>query len=376
MAGPEHSAIPNPLGTRFQLQSGERQVTPNLSEIRRDHRARYEFAVDAIRQIAGSQPGFGADVFCGVGYGSQLLATELGCPVLGIDGSGEAIEYANRHYATSLTLYSHKIFPFALPAQSLDFIAAFESIEHVADDRRFSAMLTASLRPAGILILSTPNQRRNALEQNPNAFHVRHYDPLDVVNMIQGLRDGMVLRMEKHQNVYRMAAGLISGVLPPEEQGVCDGADGQFSIFVFQKSSGPATSYPGSPSLIKPIYANFADRILLAGVAVSKDTLLLKLSLKAPVDANLRLLLHGYSRDASGAEVFHNWDRAINPPLLSWQVGDSMVLSFSLPQEPLASVHRMEIGFFDEFDTANGWPPLRLTSGEPVFSFDPRSFTL
>ena len=75
------------------LHSGERQVTPNISEIRRDHVARYEWALTQIPE--GSRV---VDFACGIGYGCQILA-EAGHITHGFDIDAESIEYAKQNYS-------------------------------------------------------------------------------------------------------------------------------------------------------------------------------------------------------------------------------------------------------------------------------------
>lgn len=67
------------------LRNGERQVAPDVSGIRRDHVARYEFV--AGRLVPGSRV---LDLACGVGYGAHILA-KAGHKVIAVDASPEAI---------------------------------------------------------------------------------------------------------------------------------------------------------------------------------------------------------------------------------------------------------------------------------------------
>lgn len=163
----------------WTLRSGERQVAPRAAEIRADHRARYEWAASLIPEGAIC----GLDAFCGVGYGTELLAQRVQGFVVGVDGSPDAIAYAEAHYASARAIYSCKQWPFGVPRNVFDFVACFESAEHVEDGRALLAALTQSLKPGGILFLSTPNETRMPRAAFKNDFHVRHYTREEILSM-------------------------------------------------------------------------------------------------------------------------------------------------------------------------------------------------
>ena len=162
------------------LLSGERQVTPNMNEIRADHSARYEWAA---RQLSGARV---IDLCCGIGYGSKLLA-EAGCTVNGYDIDEGAIAYARRHYAHERVTYhvadlGAGIFAFA---ESADAAVCFEGIEHIADPRKI-LMDAAAIAP--VLLCSVPDEDGFPYRQ-PNgdtvAFHHRHYTVWEFVDLLR-----------------------------------------------------------------------------------------------------------------------------------------------------------------------------------------------
>ncbi len=152
----------------MSLNSGERQTSGLYASIRLDHRARYEWA-DA-RLPADT---FGLDVFCGNGYGTQLLSHCRN--VLGIDGSVEAIAFAGQHYSTPRNFFASKYWPFSLPRGTFDFIVSLESIERVPDPERFFGQLCEALKPKGQLIFSVPNQACLPFDAKVHVFHKRHF---------------------------------------------------------------------------------------------------------------------------------------------------------------------------------------------------------
>ena len=101
----------------FSLNSGERQIAQSLEGIRKDHLWRYELVADFLANQFGAIRTNGADIFCGNGYGSHLVAKRLqNTQILAIDASKEAIDLANRHYKVDKKIhFANKFFPFAPP---------------------------------------------------------------------------------------------------------------------------------------------------------------------------------------------------------------------------------------------------------------------
>lgn len=149
------------------LLNGERQVAPDLSGIRRDHLARYEFAV---KVLGDSQRVI--DLACGVGYGSKILA-DAGHAVVGIDRESEAVAYAKQHYTTSGATFrcadASDISGYV--ADSFDAAVCFETIEHIENP---VPMLRDLCKSAPMLIASVPNE---AVFPHGGRikFHYRHY---------------------------------------------------------------------------------------------------------------------------------------------------------------------------------------------------------
>lgn len=161
--------------------SGERQVAQSYKDIRADHRFRYEWA-DAIIPARGH----GLDAFCGNGYGAELLSRTRS--VLGLDGSKEAITFANEHFKTPRTLYAHAYWPFELPHEAYDFVVSLESVEHVADGVAFFDALVKSIKPGGYLIFSTPNEDLLPHVSTGNHFHFRHYTLAETLQLARNAK--------------------------------------------------------------------------------------------------------------------------------------------------------------------------------------------
>lgn len=159
------------------LRNGERQVAPDVTGIRRDHVARYEFV--ASRLAPGSRV---LDLACGVGYGSQILA-KAGHTVTAVDASPEAIAYAMEHYAhPNVTFVCATAEGFApREADRFDAVVSFETIEHLADPAPFLSRWAAK---AKAIYASVPNEtvfpHRGRIK-----FHFRHYTKSQFASLLK-----------------------------------------------------------------------------------------------------------------------------------------------------------------------------------------------
>lgn len=148
------------------LQSGERQVAPNLSGIRRDHTARYEWAARVLP--ANSRV---IDIACGVGYGAYILA-QAGHTVYAVDNDAEALAYAGQHYAhPNVTRAQGDANELSIPAgMAFDAAVSFETIEHLQNPLPLLRKLRAH---APHLLASVPNE--DHFPYKNYKFHFRHY---------------------------------------------------------------------------------------------------------------------------------------------------------------------------------------------------------
>lgn len=170
---------------RFSLNTGERQVGTKLEEIRRDHVARYEKSAEILHEMFDSTENlFGGDIFCGNGYGSQVITNKNNCFMLGFDASQDAINLANNHYANEKMFFVEKKFPFFLPENVFDFVISFETIEHLEQDKELVTQFSKSLKKDGLLFLSAPNEEICSFEKNNYEFHIKHYTFNDMVDLL------------------------------------------------------------------------------------------------------------------------------------------------------------------------------------------------
>ena len=210
----------------FSLHSGERQTATDYAAIRADHRYRYEWADRRI-----PKGGFGADVFCGNGYGTSLLAITRN--VLAIDGSPDAIQQATEHYRSPRSFFTAACYPFDLPEATFDFVVSLESVEHVEDDTGFLKLLTDSLKPGGLLIFSTPCEDLLPLKATGNHFHFRHYRLEETLRLASS---GPLELIEwAGQDTYQLIDGRLGPILPDDLMVLKPGQAGQFVIALCRK---------------------------------------------------------------------------------------------------------------------------------------------
>lgn len=170
----------------YSLKSGERYTSLDLNLIGGDHLWRYQYV--ATRMAGQERSLFGADIFCGAGYGAMLMSQQLNATILAIDGSAEAIDTANQKLHAPNVIFAAKLFPFELPEAAFDFIASLESMEHVKDFDTFFWMVAKALKPGGRLFISAPNE--NVMPYQGYIWHYKHFRPEEV----QALADKYGLR--------------------------------------------------------------------------------------------------------------------------------------------------------------------------------------
>ena len=163
------STIPTSAQLTF---TGERFLPDVRGPIWYEHWHRYV----AVEPIAKGRRVL--DAACGEGYGSFFLAGGGARSVVGIDVSPDAVRHARARYTEpNLTFVAGSVTALPLAAQSVDLVVSFETIEHLAEQRRMLSEFRRVLTPAGALIISSPNgpvyNEGGGVE---NHYHVRELD--------------------------------------------------------------------------------------------------------------------------------------------------------------------------------------------------------
>jgi SAM-dependent methyltransferase len=157
-----------PPGVPPLALTGERTLpdVPDENYWFRRHLAVYEWIAERSRGLRV------ADLACGEGYGSHVLAREA-AEVVGIDANPEAHEHARLRYRRpNLRFERGLVEDFAGPCDAVVFL---QTIEHVADA---DALLRRIAGAAPVAYVSTPNRLTLAppgADKSDNPWHVREY---------------------------------------------------------------------------------------------------------------------------------------------------------------------------------------------------------
>ena len=197
--------------------SGRFPAYPKRSYWFRRHEAAYltlrPFAAGAVVLEAG----------CGEGYGGALLAATANT-VIAVDTDQQAAAHAAGSYQT-VDVVRADLHRLPLADGSVEVVSCMQVVEHLKDQEGFLAECARVLRPAGVLLLTTPNRLTFSPGQETplNPFHTRELAPAElrelveehfVVDRLLGLRHGQRVRRWERSHGSLMAAQLAA---PPDQ---------------------------------------------------------------------------------------------------------------------------------------------------------------
>jgi ubiquinone/menaquinone biosynthesis C-methylase UbiE len=150
-----------------------------------EHLARYRFAAQFV---AGKEV---ADIACGTGYGSLILARAGAKSVHGMDLSPEAVEYCNEQKGApnvSFTTANAQDL-LGIPDSTFDVVVSFETIEHLPSMEAYLDEMSRILRPGGSFLVSTPDRRIGSVlywlfRRPQNHFHVRELSERELLKVL------------------------------------------------------------------------------------------------------------------------------------------------------------------------------------------------
>jgi SAM-dependent methyltransferase len=138
----------------------------------REHEMRYAFATERVRDAIV------VDVACGTGLGTALLGMSArACYGLDIDLPTLANARRAHPERSFVACAAHRL---SVRSEAVDCVVSFETIEHIQAADAFLAECARVLRPAGLLVISTPNRTVNQ-RWGPNPFHVREFTEEELV---------------------------------------------------------------------------------------------------------------------------------------------------------------------------------------------------
>jgi SAM-dependent methyltransferase len=134
-----------------------------------DHLARYAFAA---HWVPGQTV---ADVCCGLGYGTNLLAAAGARKVYGVDSSSAAVDEARCRYGSPRIEFVRADATVDLPLPEVEAVICFEGIEHVHAPEKLLGNAVRCLAADGVALISTPNASAFKGGHSGNPYHITEY---------------------------------------------------------------------------------------------------------------------------------------------------------------------------------------------------------
>ncbi len=151
------------------------RIYPDTENDSQEKSAQSTLAIHLERYLYAAKnlfPGLIADIACGSGYGSFLLATDYSQhieKIFAIDNNSEAISYARINYQHTLIDFQQMdAFNYTPPAM-LNTIISLETIEHLKNPQKFVTKLSGFLVKGGRFIASAPVTP--SMDANPYHLH-------------------------------------------------------------------------------------------------------------------------------------------------------------------------------------------------------------
>jgi 2-polyprenyl-3-methyl-5-hydroxy-6-metoxy-1,4-benzoquinol methylase len=155
------------------------------------------------------------DAGCGEGYGAELLRRAGANSVFGLDYEGTTLRHVAKSYP-QIKLLQGNLVQQGLAADTFDLVVSLQTIEHLWDQPAFVAECARVVRPAGTVVLSTPNR----LTFPPgNWYHTRELTGQELLDLVTpeltvlttaGLRHGRRLLAWESENGSCVDAQLAS----------------------------------------------------------------------------------------------------------------------------------------------------------------------
>jgi SAM-dependent methyltransferase len=121
---------------------------------------------------------------CGEGYGADLIA-DVARRVVAVDYDASAVAHVRGRYPRVEVMQAN-LAELPLPDASVDVVVNFQVIEHLWDQPQFVAECARVLRPAGLLMMSTPNRITFSPGRDTpiNPFHTRELNAAELTELL------------------------------------------------------------------------------------------------------------------------------------------------------------------------------------------------
>ncbi|OBA69903.1 SAM-dependent methyltransferase [Mycobacterium sp. 1554424.7] len=121
---------------------------------------------------------------CGEGYGADLIAA-VARRVVAVDYDAAAVAHVQNRYPRVEVMQAN-LAELPLPDASMDVVVNFQVIEHLWDQPQFVAECARVLRPAGLLMVSTPNRITFSPGRDTpvNPFHTRELNADELTELL------------------------------------------------------------------------------------------------------------------------------------------------------------------------------------------------
>ena len=176
--------------------ASERQDDNEISPWWGEHLHRYEAALQYLQKNDDV-----LDIACGTGFGTHLLSTHTNGLVTGADISEEAIAYCRKKFHQQKNLQFELIDGTRMPFEEHRFnmITSFETIEHTTRYMEMLREFRRTIKPGGIVIISTPNFVVNSpAGKVNNPFHTQEFNYQELKNILEEVFDDVKMMGQKY----------------------------------------------------------------------------------------------------------------------------------------------------------------------------------
>ena len=138
------------------------------------HQNRYQWASEFVR---GKRI---ADIACGAGYGSRMLAEAGADLTLGFDLCDKAVAYADERYGMDGLRFAQSDAEEFDWDEQFDVVISFETIEHLKEPEAFLKRVFGLVAPGGLFMMSVPLGETRHLDP----FHLHAFTEAQVLDMV------------------------------------------------------------------------------------------------------------------------------------------------------------------------------------------------